>query len=93
MAIASFVFGIILFIAVGSTSPGLPLRIPGLGLGLTFLGSLPFALPAGIVGLILGSLAVRKKAKRCLGIAGIVLNALVVLWLATIIVIWSIIGD
>lgn len=93
MAIVSLVFGIILFIAVGSTSPGLSLRILGLGLGLAFLGSLPLALPAGIVGLTLGSLSVRKRAKRGLGIAGIVLNALVVLWLAVIIVMWSITGD
>jgi len=87
------VIGIIFLAAVGSSSAGLPFRIPGLSLGFAFLGSPMFALPAGIAGLILGILAVRKKSKRGIAIAGIVLNAIVVLWFVAVLTMWGMIGD
>ena len=93
MAIISLVIGTIFLATVGNSSQGLPFRIPGLSLGFAFLGSPMFALPAGIAGLALGILAVRKKPKRGIAIAGIVLNAMVVLWFVAVFTVWGILGD
>lgn len=93
MAIISLVIGIIFLIAFGVSSRGLPLGFPGLSLGFVFLGSPMFAVPAGIVGLILGIIAVRKKSKRGIAIAGMVLNTVVVLWFIAVVTMWGIVGD
>lgn len=90
MAAASLVIGIIFLAAVWTTVSRL-VGIPSLPLGI--LGSYEFALPASIVGLILGILAVRKKSKRAIATAGIVLNAIILLSLVALITMWAIMGD
>lgn len=92
MAIASLVIGIIFVAAIG-VSRGLSTGILGLPFGFGILGSFQFALPASIIGLVLGIFAIRKKTKRGFAIAGIVLNAIVVLWFVAIMAVWATFGD
>lgn len=93
MAIISLIIGIIVLVTLARIIPGMPLGIPGLPLPLGILGSFQFGLPAGIVGLVLGSLALRKRSRRGIAIAGTVLNMLVVLWFVAVSAMWCIVGD
>lgn len=87
MAIASLVIGLV--IVLGSLLPrlGMPIGFPiPLAAGMN-------SFPAAVVGLALGILAARKKSRRGIAIAGIALNALVLLFFVAIIISWAILGD
>ena len=85
MAITSLVIGIT-YIALGL------LNIGTLGMMLS-LGSRGYTFIVSLVGLILGIIAVTRKTKRGLAVAGIILNAVPILGTVAFFVWWSIVGD
>ncbi len=93
MAIASMVIGIVFVVATLVSLRGIGFPIPGLHLGLGILGSIFFALPASIAGLVLGIISLVRKSRRGVAITGTVLNALVFLWPISIFIMWGIFGD
>jgi hypothetical protein len=61
--------------------------------GVYFRGFHTMTVPIGIIGLILGVIAVIRKSKRGVAIAGIILNAIVVLWPVGALILWGTLGD
>jgi hypothetical protein len=90
MAIASLIIGLAAIVA-GLQSVFISLFHIRL---LSFFGTgNVFLFPLTIVGLVLGIIAVRKKPSSGAAVAGIILNALVVLFFLAIFITWGIKGD
>lgn len=54
----------------------------------------PLVLLAGVAGIALGIVAVRRRSRRSIAVVGIVLNALLILGPPlAMVVVWSILGD
>jgi hypothetical protein len=87
MAIASFIIGAITIFSGLQSLTGTFFRIPFL----SFFGAGNiFSMPLNIAGLVLGIIAVRKKDKHGIAVAGIILNALGILIFAAIMAMWSV---
>ncbi len=90
MGIASLIIGLVTIIIGVPSLFGMSLHIPIL----SFLGAGNiFSIPLNIVGLILGIIALRKKTRRGIALAGLILNALSLLYFIAIIAMWGILGD
>ena len=87
MGMASLAIGLIIIFGSSLSYFGLP--IPFFAMPSTLFASFPL----GVVGLVLGILAVKRKSIFWGGVVGIVLNSLVILFPVAIIVAWAVQGD
>ena len=92
MAIAYLVIGLVVIILGLLSRFAISIIIPLRFLSFFGVGTM-YSFPIGIIGLILGIVAARKKPKRAIAITGIILNALIVLLPIAVIIMWGILGD